>query len=141
MENNSNAPAQMMEMFTIKQTTPHNPQEIASQMQETCSRYNFSILQRYDFHEIIKSKGFELNREVFVFEICQAKIASKILADNPEFSIFMPCKIAIYEHGGETVIATMNMEMMLKIFENNAELYTEATALFTSLKEMIFSFQ
>lgn len=141
MENNSNAPAKMMEMFTIKQTTPHNSQEIASQMQDACSRYNFSILQRYDFHEIIKSKGFELNREVFVFEICQAKIASKILADNPEFSIFMPCKIAIYEQGGETVIATMNMEMMLKIFENNAELYTEATALFTSLKEMMFSLQ
>lgn len=35
----------------------------------------------------------------------------------------------------------MNMEMILKIFENNAELYTEATALFASLKEMMFSLQ
>lgn len=141
MTNNANTPAQMMEMFTIKLTTPHTPQAIASKMQDACSRYNFSILQRYDFHEIIKSKGFELNREVYVFEICQAKMASKVLADNPEFSIFMPCKIALYEQDGETVIATMNMEMMLKIFENNAELYTEATALFTTLKEMMFSLQ
>lgn len=95
MENISNAPAQMMEMYTFKQTTPHKPQEIASQMQDACNRYNFSILQRYDFHEIIKNKGFELNREVFILEICQAKIASKILADNPDFLILIPCNIAI----------------------------------------------
>lgn len=66
-------------------------------------------------------------------------MAAKILTSNPEFSIIMPCKITVYEQDNATVIATMNMEMMMKIFENNAAMYKDATNLFETLKELINS--
>lgn len=62
-----------------------------------------------------------------------------MLTTNPEFSIFMPCKIALYEHEGETVIATMNMEILLKAVEENRELYMDAMSLFNNLKLLLHS--
>ena len=56
-----------------------------------------------------------------------------MLTRHPDFSIFMPCKLAIYEDNDKTVISTMNMEMMLKAVSSNQELYSEATTLFNSL--------
>ncbi len=43
-----------------------------------------------------------------------------MLTDFPHFAIFMPCKLAICEDNGETIISTMNMEIMLKLSVSNS---------------------
>lgn len=62
-----------------------------------------------------------------------------MLTSNPEFSIFMPCKIAMYEDEGKTVISTMNMEIMLNAVKSNPELYKETTTIFKTLKSLMTS--
>jgi len=62
-----------------------------------------------------------------------------MLASHPEFSIFMPCKIALYEDADKTVISSMNMNMMLSAVKSNAELYQKATGIFESLKSLMAS--
>ena len=119
MENQSPTPKQMLEMFTIKVSSEKTASHIASKMQEACDAHNFALLKEYIYHEIVESKGFPIKRKVFIYEVCQAKMASKILTTNPEFSIFMPCKISVYELDDLSIISTMNMEIMLKIFEEN----------------------
>lgn len=57
-----------------------------------------------------------------------------MLTDFPGFSIFMPCKLAVYENDCKTVISTMNMELMLKAVNSNKELYGNAVSLFNTLK-------
>ncbi len=108
-------------------------------MGEASNKFKFSVLYTYNYFEILKTKGFPIERKVHVFEICQAKMASKMLTSNPEFSIFMPCRIAVYENEGNTIIATMNMELLLAAVKDNKELYDEATAMFQSLKELMNS--
>ncbi|WP_291105061.1 MULTISPECIES: DUF302 domain-containing protein [unclassified Flavobacterium] len=83
---------------------------------------------------MVESKGFPIERKVYIYEICQAKVAAAMLTDYPHFSIFMPCRIAIYEDNGKVVISTMNMEIMLKAVSSNKEFYKEATSLFGALK-------
>ncbi len=97
------------------------------------------MLQTYVYHEIVESKGFPIKRKVFIYEICQAKTAAAMLTDFPHFSIFMPCKLAIYEDNGNTIISTMNMEIMLKAIGSNQELHKEATTLFNKLKLLMNS--
>jgi uncharacterized protein (DUF302 family) len=139
MENQGLNPKEMLEMFTIKVSSKSNIEDVVSKIPNTCETYNFSLLKEYNYHEILDSKGFPIKRKVFIYEVCQAKMASKILTSNPEFSIFMPCKISVYEQGNNTIISIMNMEIMLKIFEENKEIYEEATSLFESLKKLINS--
>ncbi len=139
MDNLSPTPKQMFEMFTIKVRSEKKASHIASKMQDACNVHDFALLKEYIYHEIMESKGFPIKRNVFIYEVCQAKMASKILTTNPEFSIFMPCRISVYEQDDQTIISTMNMELLLKIFEENKEMYQEATSLFDTLKDIVNS--
>jgi uncharacterized protein (DUF302 family) len=129
----------MIEMFTLKMVSNQSIEKIAQHVPAACEKSKFALLQTYNYHEIVESKGFPIKRKVFIYEICQAKIAAKMLTTNPEFSIFMPCKIAIYENDGQTIISTMNMEIMLKAIQDNEELFNETTALFSTLKDLMTS--
>jgi uncharacterized protein (DUF302 family) len=104
-----------------------------------CDKYGFSLLQTYNYHEIVESKGFPIKRKVFIYEICQAKTASLMLTSNPNFTIFMPCKLALYEQDYKTIISTMDMEIMLSAVKSDETLYQEATLLFNKLKSLMNS--
>lgn len=97
----------------------------------------FSVLHSYDFFEILQTKGFPIERKVHVFEICRAPMASKMLTAFPGFATFMPCRIAVYEENGETVVSTMNMEPLLKMVEGDPELFKEATAMYQSIQSIM----
>jgi uncharacterized protein (DUF302 family) len=127
----------MIKMFTLKMESDLPILEIADKVEAACSAHNFALLQSYNYHEIVKSKGFPIKRKTYIYDICQAKTASMMLTSNPEFSVFMPCTLSMYEENGKTIIATMNMEIMLKAVKKNNALYSEASALFNSFKAMI----
>ena len=113
------SPNKMIDMFTHQIVTDQPIEIIVNKVQQACDSYKFALLQTYNYHEIVENKGFPIKRKVFIYEICQAKSASVMLTDYPNFSIFMPCKLAIYEHNDNTIIATMNMEIMLKAVNSN----------------------
>lgn len=130
-------PGEMIEMFTLKIVSNQSIEKIAQNVPVECERSKFALLQTYNYHEIVESKGFPIKRKVFIYEICQAKVAAKMLTTNPEFSVFMPCKIAMYENEGLTIISTLNMEIMLKTIQDNGELYAEAIAMFSAIKSLM----
>jgi len=129
----------MIEMFTVKLESKQAIETIAQKVSTECENHKFALLQTYVYHDIVKEKGFPISRKVFIYEICQAKTAALMLTSNPEFSIFMPCKFAMYEDGGKTIISTMNMEIMLNAVKSNPELYTEASSIFKTLKSLMTS--
>jgi len=132
-------PEKMIEMFTYKIISTQSIGNISEKVPSVCEKYKFALLQTYNYHEIVESKGFPIKRKVFIYEVCQAKTAAAMLTDFPHFSIFMPCKLAIYENDGKTVIATMNMEIMLNAIKANPELNKEASTLFNTLKSLMKS--
>lgn len=127
-------PEKMIEMFTYKIISNLSIEQITEKVPTACEQNKFALLHTYIYHEIVESKGFPIKRKVYIYEICQAKTAAVMLTDYPHFSIFMPCKLAIYEENGSTVISTMNMEIMLQAINTNQDLYKEATSLFSTLK-------
>lgn len=130
---------EIIEMFALRMVSSHSIDKIVQQVPAACEKSKFAILQTFNYHEIVESKGFPIKRKVFIFEVCQAKVAAAMLTTNPEFSIFMPCKIAVYENEGQTIISTMNMEILLKSIQGNDDLYNEASTLFYSLKDLLVS--
>lgn len=127
-------PEKMIEMFTYKIISNQPIEQISEKVPTACEQFKFALLHTYVYHEIVESKGFPIKRKVYIYEVCQAKTAAAMLTDYPHFSIFMPCKLAIYEENGSTVISTMNMEIMLKAVSSSQELYNEASTLFNTLK-------
>lgn len=129
----------MIEMFTYKIISNQLIEQIVQQVPRVCEQFKFSLLQTYIYHEIVENKGFPIKRKVYVFEICQAKTAAAMLTDYPHFSIFMPCKIAIYEENEQVVLSTMNMEIMLNALTSSPEIFKDTTLLFGTLKTMMDS--
>jgi uncharacterized protein (DUF302 family) len=129
----------MIEMFTYKISSKMPIDQVIEKVPAACEEKKFALLQTYVYHDIVESKGFPINRKVWIYEICQAKTAASMLTEFPHFSIFMPCKLAIYEDKGETIISTMNMEIMLKAVSSNPELFKESTTLFNTLKSLMDS--
>jgi len=139
LENEMMTPEKMIEMFIYKIVSDQSIEQIAEKVPGACEKSKFALLYTYVYHEIVESKGFPINRKVYIYEICQAKTAAAMLTDFPHFSIFMPCKIAVYEENGRTVVSTMNMDIMLKAVNSNQNLYEEATSLFNTLKVLMKS--
>ncbi len=129
----------MIEMFTYKIVSQLPIEQIAEKVPAACEQNKFALLYTYVYHDIVANKGFPIQRKVLIYEICQAKTAAGMLTDFPNFSIFMPCKLAIYEENGTVEISTMNMEMMLNVISSNKDLYDEATDLFNTLKTLMKS--
>jgi len=127
----------MMEMVMHQTESNLTAEQIAGQVEAACQKYNLALLQTYNYHEIVESKGFPIKRKVFVYNICQAKTASMMLTSNPEFSTFMPCTLAVYEANGKSVLSTMNMELMLEAVKSNKELHNQASNLFKSFTQMM----
>lgn len=123
--------------FTYQLTTTKPVEEIGGSMAEVAQQFKFSVLHSYDFKEILAGKGFPIERKVQVFEICRAPMAAKMLAANPSFAVFMPCRIAVYEENGKTILSTMNMELVMESIKHNKELYTEAAVIYQSIQEMM----
>ena len=128
---------QLMDKWAFNLTSKKSADAIAAEVEGVCSRNQFSVLTTYNYNEILEKKGFPIERKVYIFEICQAKLASKMLTAYPSFSIFMPCKIALYEEDGKTILSTMNMELMLEMIKDNASLFQEANVMFESIKKIL----
>ncbi|MBI2275292.1 MAG: DUF302 domain-containing protein [Bacteroidetes bacterium] len=121
--------------YQISSTKPVN--EVVARIGAACELHKFSVLHSYDFREILAGKGFPIERKVHVFEICRAPMAAKMLTANPSFAVFMPCRIAVYEENGKTILSTMNMELVMESIKHNKELYTEAAVIYQSIQEMM----
>lgn len=129
----------VVDLFTLQIEGNNSIENVIQKIEEECENHKFTILKTYDYYEILKSKGFPIKRKVYIYEICQARTASLMLTENPLFSVFMPCRLAIYEDAGRTVISTMDMGFIIKTVKSNHDLYKEATTLSDSLKALMDS--
>lgn len=129
----------LFELFTYQVKSQKNAEQIAKSVQEACDTYQFALLHNYVYHEVVASKGFPIEKKVFIFEVCQAKVAAMVLSEETQLAPFMPCRIAIYEDAGQSVISTQNMEMILNTLNKKSDLYKETSTLFNTLKSLMNS--
>jgi len=128
---------QMVKMATIEFKSKRGIQSIIDDVEAACTEYKFALLHHYNYQEVVAQKGFPIDRKVHIYEVCQAKVASMMLTSNPQFSPFMPCRIAVYEEGDATIISTQNMQMMINSIQDQEQLHVEAVGLFTALQLMM----
>lgn len=127
----------LFEMMTYKVRSSQDIAKVVEKVESSCEKYKFSLLHNYVYHEVVSSKGFPIERKVYIYEVCQAKVAALVLTEEPSFAPFMPCRVAIYEETGNVTISTQNMEMMLDSLKGNTELYRQTSELFKTLKSLM----
>ncbi|MCL4424558.1 MAG: DUF302 domain-containing protein [Firmicutes bacterium] len=86
--------------------------------------YGFTILAVHDLQAIFGAKGFG-NEPVTLVEICNEPFGSQMLKFDPQMSLMMPCKIAVYVKGGQTHISALRPRMIGELMPELAAMAAE----------------
>jgi uncharacterized protein (DUF302 family) len=101
----------------ITRTSSLSLETVCRQLPEIAQRHKFGVLGVHDLKEKMTSKGVPFARECRVFEVCNPQQAQAVLNEQIAISTALPCRISVYEDGGQTVLATIKPDVLLTLFD------------------------
>ena len=122
-----------------KVQTTHSLERIKQELEVKAKDVGFCVLKSYDFKEILESKGFPIEKDITVFELCNPSAAQQTLTQIPEISVYLPCRLSLYEENGTTTLATIGFEDILNAVEVDDYFRSSMTTLFENLKTLMHS--
>ena len=124
-------------IYTV--TTDISPAQIKEEMEAHAKEHGFGVLQTYDFRKILHDKGFPIKKEITVFELCNPPGAQQALSEIAAISVYLPCRISVYEEDGATKLATIGFEEILGAVDVEEDFKTFMSILFVNLKAVMHS--
>ena len=111
-------------------------EEVRRKLEEVAKSKGFGVMSTHEVTNILQSKGHPINYGCVIVEICQPKAASQVLSKNPYISTAMPCRVAIFEKDGKTVLSTIAPTKMLEMYDE-PELSSIAQEIEALVKEIM----
>jgi pyrimidine deaminase RibD-like protein/uncharacterized protein (DUF302 family) len=93
--------------------TQKSVQEVRTALEEKAKAKGFGVMAVHEVSNILKNKGVPIDYECVIVEVCSPRHASQVLSKNAFISTTMPCRIAIFQKDGKTVVSTMAPTAML----------------------------
>ena len=100
----------------ITRSTDKPVSDTAAALEAAVQAHHFGVMQVHNLKETMVKKGVEFAIECLIFEVCQPQQAKKVLEQNMSVSTALPCRISIYEEGGQTILATLKPTTLLAMF-------------------------
>jgi len=126
-------------LYTV--TTDKSLEEIKSTMETKAKEVGFGVLKEYKFQEILQAKGHPIDSDITVFELCNPVAAQAALTTHPEMSVYLPCRISVYEVQGKTTMSTIGLDDILHSFELEDEFKEHMKDIFDKLKILMKSLE
>jgi uncharacterized protein (DUF302 family) len=125
----------------IYKTTTNQPIEtVKIQFEKKAKIMGFGLLGSYDFKQILKSKGFELETDITVYEICNPPATNMALNAMADISVYLPCRISVYEQNGATVLATIGVEDILNAVDVDDTFRKHMSEIFNNVRALMNAF-
>ncbi|MCY0866660.1 MAG: DUF302 domain-containing protein [Aquificaceae bacterium] len=97
--------------------TTKSVEEVRKAIEEKAKANGFGVMSVHEVSNILESKGVPISYKCVIVEVCSPRHASQVLSKDPYISTAMPCRIAIFEENGKTVVSTMAPTTMLELFK------------------------
>lgn len=91
----------------VKLTSTKTVRAAAAALEAAVTAHRFGVIHVHNLKETMAKRGVEFAHECLIFEISQPQQAEKVLDENRRVSTALPCRISLYEEGGQTVLATL----------------------------------
>jgi uncharacterized protein (DUF302 family) len=124
-------------IYTIKSL--NSVDTIKKEMLEHAEKHGLVVVGQYMLNVMLEGKGFPIEKEITVFELCNPPGAQEILAQVDAFSVYMPYRISIYEENGVTKLSTVKIDEILSSIDIDKELKAFMSILFYNLKNVMHS--
>lgn len=126
-------------IYKITTSTPL--EQVKKELVEHSKESGFGVLGSYEFKKILQSKGFVIDKDITVYELCNPHAAQEALQAMPEISVYLPCRISVYEENGKTVIATINIIEILNSVDVNEDFKAHMQSVFEYLENIMKSWK
>lgn len=107
----------MQNPILITRSTALPLETVCQRLPEISAAHKFGVQAVHNLREKMVSKGVPFDRECRVIEVCNPKHAQVVLNQQIAISTALPCRIAVYEEGGRTILATMKPTALLTMFD------------------------
>ena len=91
---------------------------VVADLDQAVARHKVGVLGVDDLKAKMAEKGVAFARECRIFEVCNPQQAKKVLEANLEISTALPCRIAVYEEGDVTKLATIKPTAMIALYSS-----------------------
>jgi len=105
----------MIEMDYTKTTSKSFDEAVDSVIKASESK-GFKVQHIHDVEKNVTEKGFQLF-PLKIIEVCNAKFASQVLAENVMVSLFLPCKINVFKKDGNVTVTATRPAIISQFFE------------------------
>ena len=112
---------------------------IKEEIEMKAKEVGFGVLNRYEFKKILEQKGFPIEKDITVFEICNPAGAKEALTQVSAISVYLPCRLSLYEEDGKTILATIGFEDILNSVDVEETFQKFMTQLFENIKKIMHS--
>lgn len=123
-------------MTYVKQTAK-TVDEAARDLEAAVTRHGFGVLHTYDFRQTLQEKGFPIEQECRVLEVCNPRQAQAVLNHDMALNMALPCRISVYEEAGTTRIGMIPPTDVLGLVSKSDALRTVAGDVETAIRNMI----
>jgi uncharacterized protein (DUF302 family) len=126
-------------IYTVETDTP--VRTIKNEIEEHAKEFGFGLLNQYEFKKILHDKGFPIEKDITVFELCNPPGAQQALSEIAAISVYLPCRISLYEENGTTKLSTIGLEEILSGADVDERFKAFMNILFINLKNVMNSWK
>jgi len=112
---------------------------VKDEIEEKAKEAGFGLLKTYEFKKILHDKGYPIEKDITVFEFCNPPGAQQALMHIAEISVYLPCRISVYEEDGVSKLATIGLEKIINALDVDNEFKSYMIILFENLKQVMHS--
>ena len=106
-------------------------------LQRSVATHGFSVLHVHALSDTLAAKGHPIDKRVAVLEVCNAAVASRMLALDATISLALPCRVAVFERGDGTRLGTIAPTTILAGFEIGPEVDATASEVERTLRGVL----
>ena len=112
----------------MKQVVPANGSvaEVVDRLTEALKRRKFGVLHVHDLKATLNSKGVPFATECQVLEVCNPGQAAKVLDEDIDLNMALPCRVSVYDRNGRTQIGMLSPAAMLDELSDSPALHAVA---------------
>jgi uncharacterized protein (DUF302 family) len=100
--------------------------EAVDRLTEALKQRKFGVLHVHNLKATLNGKGVPFAPECQVMEVCNPQQAAKVLAEDIDLNMALPCRVSVYEKDGVTHIGMLSPKAMLNELSDSPALRTVA---------------
>lgn len=105
-------------MFDYTVSTTKSMDDAIESLEGNLKEEKFGVLWQFDVKEKLQEKGLNYNEPFKILEVCNPHEAERVLTQNKMVGYFLPCKIVVYDEGGETKIGMPRPTALISMIED-----------------------